>query len=645
MFQLSFLNTSILFLTLAATVPILIYLFVAKKPRQVIFSTIRHIKASQQRQKSKIKLKNILLLIIRTLIILLTILAIARPAIKSPIFNKWAKHSPTAIAIILDTSYSMDYLVDTRTDLEVGKDFIKKINDKLTDKDVVTLITSDDEWNKLYANIHYGKIPESLLGNIELTALPTHLNDLVQLANDKLKETQLFNREIYLINNLRKQELPEKTEYPLLIIPTSDKDDWNNLSCQNARVEEDFIERKVEKRLAFELVNHSPYEQSDVVGLLLVNGSIVAEKAFNLNPFEKKTEYFDLQTDDPGWYSGFVSIRNERLQFDNKSYFSFYNEQNPQIAVISDDSKLPLPLSSVLGIYTKRGSNVRFYREDDLAYEKINDVGFVIVYDKKELTPKLRFLLDRLKEDNIGILHLPSKEITSNWQEYYQTVLGLSSLEFQQEQLRISYLNLYHPIFSIFEKSDQDRINLLGYWKGTLKGNANTLVQADTIPLVLENKREVIWLFDLNNYQSELLVDPLFPMMAYRTFLYCSNLSSLQTTVGQKITLPQNQVLLPGGELYTTNRSTYTVKQPGIYQIPEGKEENQHLAVNIEYNLSDFEKLTVEKHNNIAILDQEWESQIMMSRTGIEIWKHLFFLVLLLVIVEIILVKHQESRQ
>ncbi|MCK4695360.1 MAG: BatA domain-containing protein, partial [Candidatus Cloacimonetes bacterium] len=128
MFGLSFLNSGILFLASAGIIPLLIYLFAKKKPRKIIFSTIKFIKESQKKQRKRINIKNLLLLIIRILIIILTIFAISRPSIKAPFINTGTLHPKTAIAVIIDNSYSMDYLVDTQTELEKAKEIAFNIN-------------------------------------------------------------------------------------------------------------------------------------------------------------------------------------------------------------------------------------------------------------------------------------------------------------------------------------------------------------------------------------------------------------------------------------------------------------------------------------------------------------------------------------
>jgi hypothetical protein len=54
------------------------------------------------------------------------------------------KHAPTALAIVLDNSFSMDYLIDSQSYLDKAKAAIYKINSLATDNDRLVLITLDE---------------------------------------------------------------------------------------------------------------------------------------------------------------------------------------------------------------------------------------------------------------------------------------------------------------------------------------------------------------------------------------------------------------------------------------------------------------------------------------------------------------------
>ena len=78
---MNFLNPFVLFGMLAAGIPLVLHLLNLRKLRTVEFSTLRFLEELQQTRVRNLKLQQILLLILRTLIIVFAVLAFARPTI------------------------------------------------------------------------------------------------------------------------------------------------------------------------------------------------------------------------------------------------------------------------------------------------------------------------------------------------------------------------------------------------------------------------------------------------------------------------------------------------------------------------------------------------------------------------------------
>ena len=641
MFNLAFLNSGILFLTSAILIPLLIYLFARKKPRRIIFSTIRFIKESQKQQRKKINLKNLLLLIIRMLIILLTILAISRPTIKAPFLKKGTKHPKTAIAIIIDNSYSMDYLVDTQTELEKAKVIVEKFNEMISNDDMTLVLTLNEEWNNLNGNLIYGKIPENLVRNIEISPLAKPLSDVLELASEKLKESHLPNREIYLISDLQKQELPKKIDTSVFIIPTSEAEKRSNISCQNARLINEFTKKTFAKKISFEVVNHSNFIQEDVICSINLEGQTIAEKVLDLQPKQRKSDEFLLNIENPGWNQGYVQVKNERQPFDNRNYFSFYFNPEPKVAVITDNETLPLPIQSILEIYTYDPGNIEFFTSDNLNYDTLSNFENIIVYQKSTLSNRLQFLLDKIRKNKRGILFIADKDLSSNLQNYISNVMGIKFLEFSHnsKQRKTTFINKYHSITSLLDPSKQLDFN--DFWKVESRKNSGVLLQIEDFPLALEAERSCVWLFDVQSLQNPFLLDSAFPVFAFNTLKYLSNDLSLSSSIkaGNKIKLKSNRVKLPSGDLLETKQANFVVSDPGIYTVDE-----QPIPVNLDYMESDYQKFSQIKQKNIKILDQDWKDNVLQTRYGFEIWKYLLIVVLILFILEMFIIKKEENK-
>ncbi len=91
-----------------AALPVILHLFMKQKPKHIIFPALRLIRERQKRAKKQLKIKNWLLLAARMLLLALMALALAQPTLNSE-SSLGTGEVPTAMALVFDTSLSMEY--------------------------------------------------------------------------------------------------------------------------------------------------------------------------------------------------------------------------------------------------------------------------------------------------------------------------------------------------------------------------------------------------------------------------------------------------------------------------------------------------------------------------------------------------------
>ena len=574
-------------------------------------------------------LKNLLLLIIRILIILLTILAIARPAIKAEFLKTGNKHPKTAVAIIIDNSYSMSYLIDTKTSLEKAKNQIKIINEIISEDDITLLLTLDSSWNNLNGNITYGKLSEKLIDNISITATTQKISDIIKLAENKLTKSHLPNREIIILSDLQQKDLPQKIETPTYYIPTHNKTDLNNISTQNSNFSYDLIDRKSENKLRFEVHNHTSQLQEDLICRLFIDNNTIAEKVIDLKPLQTKLESFSLDLPEAGWHHGFVQVINERLTYDNKNHFAFFHNPNPSLAIITDLQILPKPLEALAKIYS---DNYKIINQ--INYDEIINFDAILCFKKETLSEKTKFVLDKIQKQK-GIIFVTDKNLDTNWREYLQENFSLKFTNFHndnKEKLLLSSVNKFHPITNSIDLQSGIRVN--DVWG--IEAKQNILLEAGAYPLIITNDKSILWNFDLSSMKNPMLFNSIFPILAYNSLNYSAARKSITNyTIDDRINLT-NAITLPQGDIISAEFITFS--EPGIYRT-----EDNFFAVNIDYEESNFNKL--DYNGDIKILDtSNWSEKIISSRYGFEIWKHLLLIVLILFFIEMLIVKINEKK-
>ncbi|MEA1973326.1 MAG: BatA domain-containing protein [Candidatus Cloacimonadota bacterium] len=629
MFNLTFLNSGILFALSAVILPIIIYFFAKKKPQKVVFSSLKFIKNSFQKQNRKINLVDILLLIIRILIILLIIFGIARPAMKLPFLKSESGHPQTAVSIILDNSYSMNYLSGTKTNLDIGKDIILQIDKMLTNDDKWILFSRNSSWNDWNSVIKSGNISKELLQNIELTPQALSLQTLVLEAIKKIESTQIINKEIYIISDLQKEEIDVETDIPIFIIPTRNPQKYQNVSCQNTKYSRKLFDGNGGiNTIETEIVNNSHYQMEDVIYQLFIDGQPIAERVTQLKKGERKQISFNINDMDSGWHKGFMMVKDERLLYDNKNYFSFYIPDIRRVGIISDGS-LPLPIQSMLDIFLKENDEAIYLDSQESSIEEVNNFDFLLLYNFSKLNPRLDFILENIEIPKIVVMHQNNNDL-----KYLQNRFNIALEKYVIKDLQIDEFNKFHPVTSIFTKKNLPLIN--NFWNIKSLQNDKSLIKAGNLPILIFAENDFLLNTDIGKLDNEIITNSFYPILMFRLFQHISDknfgLESLR--IGDFISSKSNKIIDPNGKTRIAS-SNVIADEIGNYEIVG----ESIVSVNLNYSESDFRIL---KSDNIV--EKDWQQKILVTRYGIELWKYLFITVLILFILEMIIVKIIERK-
>lgn len=636
MFQLSFLNASLLFFAAATILPLLIWLLAKKKPVRVLFPTLRFIKLSKEQEKSRSKLKNILLLIIRMLIILLVALAVARPMFNSNRFKPSAKHPPTALAIIVDTSFSMDYAETGKSHLQYAKEAIQKINSRANADDRLIIVSSNENWNHLHAQIYAGKIPSALVEQLAITFAPLPLDEMLSLAEAKLQESQMPNQEIYLISDMRMEAIKLKTSVPAAIIPLPQTGSYENLACTSVKVLPQLVDKRRQQNIQFTIENHGQNDRKDVLVKAVLGNVKLAEKFINVAARQSITETINIEVQSEGWQSGYIEVNDEAQSQDNRSYFAFPFYSKARVAVISQSRSLPFILASILNVYN--GSQVPIISPEALSLSALENYSLVVVHDCGQLSPKLREIFTALTARKTGILFCPGNTLPADLKAYLDSTFGLEIKERGNKALSIDQISRHHYASSLIADKQLKNSVIADYWQATSKG-ANAIISAQKQPLMLINGKQALWLWNIASVQNPFFLDPAFPVLAFRTLDYTANseIPELSRRIGEVLSF--DKLRLPGGEIISSRKHLAT--QPGIYLFEPDTPRENAVAINIDYSDSQARHNQPEGFKNLG---KNWESKLFFSRLGHDLWKTLLAIAFALVILELIIIKTEESR-
>ena len=94
--MIGFLQPLALLGLLAASIPPILHLLARRLPPVVPFPAVRYLSETERRQSRRLKLRNLLLLLLRTFLIVLIALAASRPIARVPFGGS---HEPLAVAV------------------------------------------------------------------------------------------------------------------------------------------------------------------------------------------------------------------------------------------------------------------------------------------------------------------------------------------------------------------------------------------------------------------------------------------------------------------------------------------------------------------------------------------------------------------
>ena len=110
----TFLYPLFLWAATAAVLPLFLHLMRRRKPVRIPFSTIRFLRLAERRSSSRVRMENLLLWLLRTLLILALVAAFAMPVWRASGLEHVLGKSHRDIAIVLDVSGSMRYETGSR---------------------------------------------------------------------------------------------------------------------------------------------------------------------------------------------------------------------------------------------------------------------------------------------------------------------------------------------------------------------------------------------------------------------------------------------------------------------------------------------------------------------------------------------------
>lgn len=325
---MNFLNPLVLFGLLAASLPLLIHLLTRIKSRTVPFSTLTFLKELQNDQIRRIKLRQLLLLLIRTLILIFLVLAFARPTLKGSLAGLAGSNAKTSMVIIFDNSKSMNRSRENQTLFQTAQQKAQHVADLLKPGDEAYLLTTTDTSRiSNYRSFHDPVTLKKALKNIKMNFQRTDISASLTQAVRLLSTSYNINKEIYLVSDLQRSGFTDSISihdtvqlYCLPLVSESS----TNLTVESFELASTVLEKGRIAQANVTITNSGTSPINNSLVQLYWGNTRVAQSSVELATGESTVLPFNFNIKESGFSSLRVRLEEDDLVDDNQAEIVFF---------------------------------------------------------------------------------------------------------------------------------------------------------------------------------------------------------------------------------------------------------------------------------------------------------------------------------
>ncbi|MCX6164220.1 MAG: BatA and WFA domain-containing protein [Ignavibacteriae bacterium] len=688
---MSFINPYFLFGLFAVLIPIFLHLFNLHKVKKMEFSTLMFLKEIQKSKLRRIRIKQLLLLILRIIIITLLVFAFSNPVYKGYLSGSNPDIRKCGI-FLLDNSFSMAEKDDKGSYYEQAKNSIENILKLYSPNDKLFLITSSH-----LRSFEKGESKDissliDSLKNLELTSVPFSLFNLLNYVKEIQKNENFPLYEIFILSDFQKINISAenidrnifKDSRKNLHFYNVDigKRTVNNISIEKAEIKSKILENNKDIKVSVILKNYNKFNTLNKQINLFVDDKKVTETVVDLVSLERKEVLITFKPLHTGSSSGYIELlqndffEDEIIQ-DNKFYFTFYIPEKINVGLIGDNENnlkyIKLAIESAERL-SNSSETQRFYNINQSA--NVNDAiiksDMLIISGKNNFTDdETKILTDYINKGG-GVLMFPGRNIKT---ESYNSLFSRLNA-FHLEDIskvnsdtninrKFEKIDFEHPIFSGAFKNEALSITSDKYYIESPRINFlfNIIPNNNCIRL-LHLPGSKIFLAESNTGEGKLVfcavssdeemsdfpMKSLFPLIINKSIFYLSigEYKNHYNIVGKN-----NVIRVSKNRIYTIPYN-YNYREPGIFTIKDSSNnQNCFFALNrdsIESNFQKSEPNEIKEFfkscdlKNVEYIAEQTaiNSTILKSREGTELWKYLIILALVFIILEMLYSKKLE---
>ena len=667
-------NSIFLWGLLAVPLPVLLHLFFRRRKANISFSTLQFFHQHKRYLAHRRRLREILLLLIRTLALLCLVLALSKLQLQSMPASLSAR---TTVAIILDDTLSMNRKLGSGTTaFELATQKAAEILNTLSEGDAAALVFLSGRQG--IALTRKRQLLQQLLEDARVTgATGSYSASLKQALSDLVADGNP-NREVFVISDFQSNQAPSTPIEPgpakglrIYFLPISGSPENLSIESMNLSTRPQMSLKRM--LIPYEIRNHGENDFQTEVSLTVATDAISTETVTVPagGTVKGRFEHVPLRA---GILSGSVQITDRWLEIDNCRFFTINVCENIRVLLLESDVlsrvrpfhflKLavdPTEGEAINGIQTEQG----FIQE--LTPKELEKHHIVVLANPQPLTPQAANLLTRYMENGGTVLAFAGGDVgPATFTAFHNT--KLQTLFGTREQSEFSGLTFKGALSGLNELLQMDLVK----WQ-----RMNTLTPSPSGSILAESRGHVVMAeekigsgnfiacaYSIRRDTSNWPELKSFPIAMIHLLTYAAHDPQQNTGVACGRLLRLN-ALVPDDKQIALSHSNGTrfqtpiekgeavfadTWQPGI--LTAERASPRSVAVNPVTAESALAQLGADKFSNIvkgkvSVLktDAAIDSQIRTARQGSDLTGHFLVLVTVLLLLETLLGNTYLSRR
>lgn len=672
---MTFLNALMLLGLVAIAVPLAIHLFHRQRVSTVDFSSVIFIRDHHLQRSRALRLRELLLLLLRTLIVLFLVLAFSRPVVEG--LAGWligsSLNQRTVFAIVLDNSYSMEAGRYGDTLFAAAKTEARRLIDLMAEGDEGLIVLSATPADAL-PSVPTARMEtlRELLADVEVSERSGDMAGALDLARQKLAGIVAADKRIYLLSDLQRSDWQQMAESapedpsqpsqssqssqpdPQLYLYAYEAGSVDNASIDAVSVSEGLLVRDQPEQFVATVTNRNSVAMDAREVSLVINGEKRGSRQVTAEAGGTRTVQFNVLIDRPGRYAGYFELDEDDVAADNRRYFTLsVPDAFGVTAVGRTESRyfIEQVLKPSGGLVTPVDLRTA---SADVLNSDLYDAGVLIVDGGVDLTPARLSSLERYISSGGGVLMFLGGGLdpAHYGNRFFPDVFGCSirgrrgTPDAKRTFLRMDQVDHEHPVFRFAGPSADALSTGAARFYASFAVDAGPGAQviarfADGTPAILEGRsgsgRALLVATDVNTGWSDLALRSVFVPFMHRSVRYLHPsvvVAEGGYLAGRPVALPlvrfpanDEELYLeyPSGHTETVNsrvgRNGITVeipdtKQPGVYLLRDSAFVAQAFAVNPDTRESDLERFTPAQASGLLGGDGHGGAHVVLMNPG-----------------------------